>query len=112
MVVEAQLVVDDAVVDVVGLEQVLERARALLWLLFDIVNVRLWQLDAAVEEATPRRQRRGSEVEHGGGRAEVEAGSVGLMRKMDSGGCRTACKVVSYTVPPIIRVDPAASVVL
>nr|POF12905.1 hypothetical protein CFP56_10055 [Quercus suber] len=50
VVVEAQLVVDDTVVDVVRLEQVLERPRAFLRPFLDIVHFDLGQTYAAGEK--------------------------------------------------------------
>ena len=39
MVVELQVVVDDRVVDVVGLDQVFQGSRSLLWCFFDIDDI-------------------------------------------------------------------------
>lgn len=50
---EAQLVVDDAVVDVVGLDQVLERSCSLLRPFFDVVHVARGQVDATGEWRGP-----------------------------------------------------------
>lgn len=66
VVVEAQVVVDDAVIDVICLEKVFQRPRSLLRPLFDIVDVCLGDLDAASEESKGGELRQ-LELQHGDG---------------------------------------------
>lgn len=61
---EAEVVVDDAMVDVVGLDQVLQCSRSLLRSFFDIVHVALGELDAGGEGRSPRRERRELDGQH------------------------------------------------
>ena len=67
VVVESQIIVDDAVVDMVRFQQVFQRPRPLLRLGLDLVCFDLGQLDAAgaAGPATEVGERRPSYLEHG-----------------------------------------------
>ena len=67
VVVESQIIVDDAVVDMVRFQQVFQRPRPLLWLGLDLVCFDLGQLDAAgaAGPATEIGERRPSDLKHG-----------------------------------------------
>ena len=64
MIVKPQVVVNDAMVDMVRLEQMLQRPRSLLGSLFDIMDFGLGDVDAALEEIAERGELRESELEH------------------------------------------------
>ena len=67
VVVESQIIVDDAVVDMVRFQQVFQRPRPLLRLGLDLVCFDLGQLDAAgaAGPATEIGERRPSDLKHG-----------------------------------------------
>lgn len=64
MVVESQVVVNDAVVDVVCFQEVFERPRPLLGLSFDLVVLDLGQTNAASSPAAEVWQRWPSNLKH------------------------------------------------
>lgn len=64
MIVKPQVVVDDAMIDMVRFEQMLQRPRSLLGSLFDIVDFGLGDVYAALEEVAERGELWESELEH------------------------------------------------
>lgn len=64
MIVKPQVVVNDAMIDMVRLEQMLQCPRSLLGSLFDIVDFGFGDVYAALEEVAERRKLRESELEH------------------------------------------------
>lgn len=54
VIVKSQVVVDDAVVDVVGLDQVFECSSSLFRQFFDVVDFWFGDFDAAAAEGSPR----------------------------------------------------------
>ena len=63
VIVEAQLVVDDAVIDVIRFEEVLQCPRSLLRLLFDLVDLRLRKSDGGADAEGLQKLEHGDELQ-------------------------------------------------
>lgn len=64
MVVKTKFIVDDAMIDVVGFEEVLKRSSSFVWILFNVVHFRLRDLDRSGSGRQKGRQGRELELEH------------------------------------------------